>query len=104
MKRIHRLRSQPLDVEALRKASGGRGSYCGNTLHCNACGDVDCADSCSCMATCSGTNACGTSRDAGRNDRNLTAHLQPRWRKSANKNMGTPADGESGGSNYRQFI
>ena len=35
------LRTQTLDVEALQKATGARGTCCGNQTHCNACGHAD---------------------------------------------------------------
>jgi len=35
------LRSRTLDTGSLQKASGGRGTCCGNQTHCNACGHID---------------------------------------------------------------
>ena len=46
MKRPTKLRTRALEVGALNKAGGGRGTYCGSQLHCDNCGctyDVMCA-------------------------------------------------------------
>lgn len=58
MKRsTQQLRAHTLDARALAKASGGRGTYCGNTLHCNACG---CSDLTTTWTTCGNTcPSCG---------------------------------------------
>jgi len=37
------LRTRPLDQGALRKVGGGRGTYCGNVIHCE-CGYVFAGD------------------------------------------------------------
>lgn len=41
MKKVKpKLRARTLDTTALRQVAGGRGTYCGNQLHCDNCGST----------------------------------------------------------------
>ena len=54
MKRTtNQLRARTLDTTALEKANGGRGTCCGASIHCDACGHMSTtADWASCSNMC----------------------------------------------------